>query len=93
MLFRSMFSTLIGFLLQAIRHAWMLRRRWTSALHRSVAFGVLAYFPAMFMVMFMAGIFDQRYGNIMMAFMFAYVAITGKHAREARAQYEQQPAV
>lgn len=88
-----MFSTLIGFLFQAARNAWFLRRTWSSPLHRGVAFGVLAFFPALFMVMFMAGIFDQRYGNIMMAFMFAYVAITGKHAREARAAKDQETAV
>jgi hypothetical protein len=32
----------------------------------------------------MAGIFDQRYGNIMMAFLFTCVAICGQHVKDLR---------
>jgi hypothetical protein len=79
-----LFAALIGFTIQSFRNAIALRKRWTSPLKRGVAFGVVAFFPALYVNIFMAGIFDQRYGNIMMAFLFTCVAICGQHVNELR---------
>lgn len=79
-----LFSALIGFTIQSLKNAIALRSRWTSPLKRGVAFGVLAFFPALYVNIFMAGIFDQRYGNIMMAFLFTCVAICGQHVKDLR---------
>lgn len=79
-----LFSALIGFTIQALRNAIQLREQWTSPLKRGVAFGVIAFFPALYVNIFMAGIFDQRYGNIMMAFLFTCVAICSQHAKDVR---------
>ena len=79
-----LFSALIGFTIQSLRNAIALRLRWTSPLKRGVAFGVVAFFPALYVNIFMAGIFDQRYGNIMMAFLFTCVAICGQHVKDLR---------
>jgi hypothetical protein len=51
---------------------------------RALAIGTFAFIPAVFVNIFMAGIFDQRYGNVMFAFIFASVAITEEFLRRAR---------
>lgn len=79
-----LFAALIGFTLRAIKNAFDLRKAWSSPLKRAVAFGVVAFFPALYVNIFMAGIFDQRYGNIMMAFLFTCVAICSQHVSDLR---------
>ena len=81
-----MFSTLIGFNLQALKNAWSLRKYRESRHYRAVAVGALAFFPALYVTIFMAGIFDQRYGNVLMAFLFATVALTGQYVQRNHSQ-------
>ncbi|MEY2719154.1 MAG: hypothetical protein RLZZ273_520 [Bacteroidota bacterium] len=84
-----MFATLLGFNLQALRNAWALRKHRDARHYRAVAIGALAFFPALYVTIFMAGIFDQRYGNVLMAFLFASVALTGQHVQRIRSQRNQ----
>lgn len=84
-----LFATLIGFTIQAAINAFSLRKNWTSNLTRGVALGVFAFFPALYVNIFMAGIFDQRYGNILMAFLFTCVSICAEHVRSTKHESEQ----
>jgi hypothetical protein len=84
-----LFATLIGFTIQAAINAFSLRKYWTSNLTRGVALGVFAFFPALYVNIFMAGIFDQRYGNILMAFLFTCVSICAEHVRSTKHESEQ----
>jgi hypothetical protein len=79
-----MFGVLIGFSIRSIRAALAARHPSAPALARSVAIGVFAFIPAMYINIFMAGIFDQRYGNVMFAFIFAAVAISEQALRRAQ---------
>jgi hypothetical protein len=45
---------------------------------------VFAFIPAMYINIFMAGIFDQRYGNVMFAFIFAAIALSEEALRRAQ---------
>jgi len=85
-----LFAAMIGYTIQALKNALALRKSWSSPLKRGVAFGVVAFFPALYVNIFMAGIFDQRYGNIMMAFLFTCVAICGQHVKDNRAVDQQE---
>ncbi|MBK7185484.1 MAG: hypothetical protein IPH85_06060 [Ignavibacteria bacterium] len=78
------FSVLIGFALRAFRNAWEARTSAAAPLVRALAIGTFAFIPAVFVNIFMAGIFDQRYGNVMFAFIFASVAISEEFLRRAR---------
>jgi O-antigen ligase len=79
-----MFCVLIGFSIRSIRAALAARRPHAPPLARSVAIGVFAFIPAMYINIFMAGIFDQRYGNVMFAFIFAAVALSEEALRRAQ---------
>lgn len=80
------FAVLIGFALRAIRNAWDARTSTALPLVRALAIGTFAFIPAVFVNIFMAGIFDQRYGNVMFAFVFASVAIAEDLLRRARTE-------
>ncbi len=79
-----MFSVLIGFSIRSIRAALAARRPNAPPLARSIAIGVFAFIPALYINIFMAGIFDQRYGNVMFAFIFAAVALSEEALRRAQ---------
>lgn len=88
-----LFLVLIGYTFRAFWAAWQARDRTAPPLARSVAIGVFAFMPALYVNIFMAGFFDQRYGNVMFAFIFASVAMTERflrHARTASASHESQ---
>ena len=59
----------------ALKNAWRLRRQDANPLLRSVAVGIVAYYPTLLFVIFVTGFFDQRYGNVMFGFMFACTGI------------------
>ncbi len=80
------FAVLIGFALRALRNAWDARTSTALPLIRALAIGTFAFIPAVFVNIFMAGIFDQRYGNVMFAFVFASVAIAEDLLRRARTE-------
>lgn len=79
-----LFSVLIGFSVRSIRAALAARRPHAPPLARALAIGVFAFIPAMYINIFMAGIFDQRYGNVMFAFIFAAVALSEEALRRAQ---------
>lgn len=79
-----MFSVLIGFSIRSIRAALAARRPNAPPFARSIAIGVFAFIPALYINIFMAGIFDQRYGNVMFAFIFAAVALSEEALRRAQ---------
>ncbi|MBC8125101.1 MAG: O-antigen ligase family protein [Candidatus Kapabacteria bacterium] len=66
-----LFAVLIGFSFRAFNAAIQSRHPSAPPLAKSLAVGVFAFIPAMYINIFMAGIFDQRYGNVMFAFIFA----------------------
>lgn len=84
-----LFSVLVGFSIRSILAALAARRPNAPPLARAIAIGVFAFIPAMYINIFMAGIFDQRYGNVMFAFIFAAVALSEQALRSA--QHETTP--
>ncbi len=70
-------SVLIIFAARSFQGAMLVRNRMTSKpIVRSVAISMLAFQPAVFSFIAVAGFFDQRYGNSMLAIMFALVGIS-----------------
>jgi len=59
----------------SIRNVWSLRHEDANPVLRSAAIAIMAYFPALFFVIFVTGFFDQRYGNVMFGFIFACTGI------------------
>ena len=83
-----LFTVLIGFSIRSLFAALQSRHPSAPPLARSLAVGVLAFIPAMYVNIFMAGIFDQRYGNVMFAFIFASIAMSEEFIRRARAEHQ-----
>ncbi len=81
-----LFAVLIGFSFRSFFAALHSRHSSVPPLVRSLAVGTLAFIPAMYINIFMAGIFDQRYGNVMFAFIFASIAMSEEFIRRARAK-------
>jgi len=79
-----LFATLIGFSIRSFKTAVAARHPSTPPLVKALAIGVFAFIPAVYVNIFMAGIFDQRYGNVMFAFIFACIAITENFVVKAR---------
>lgn len=71
------FFTCIGmFFYRSIQTYW---RQWhgdRTNFIRGAAIGVGAFMPALMIIMFMSGFFDERYGEFMFAFIFAMISIT-----------------
>lgn len=59
-----------------IRDAIQLRRDPHTNIYRTVAAATTAFLPALYVTIFMTGFFDQRFGNVMFAFVFACTSIT-----------------
>lgn len=70
-----MVAILLGFTFTAWRGAVSLRWTDDDRLYRMAAVVMLANTPVVYVNIFMSSIFDQRYGNIMFAFIFACTAI------------------
>ncbi|MCX6139692.1 MAG: O-antigen ligase family protein [Candidatus Kapabacteria bacterium] len=85
-----LFAVLIGFSYRGLMAAIRARHPSAPPLVRSVAIGVFAFIPAMYVNIFMAGIFDQRYGNVMFAFIFMSVAMSENLLRQARLEFTTQ---
>lgn len=79
-----MFAVLLGFSFRSFKTAMRARHPSTPPLVKALAVGVFVFIPALYVNIFMAGIFDQRYGNVMFAFIFAFVAITEEFVRRAQ---------
>jgi O-antigen ligase len=62
-----------------IGDALRLRRDPATNVYRSVAAATAAFLPALYVTIFMTGFFDQRFGNVMFAFVFACTSITHDH--------------
>ncbi|HRK04531.1 MAG TPA: O-antigen ligase family protein [Chlorobiota bacterium] len=54
-------------------------RRVQQPMVRAMSVAMVAFLPALFVNIFMTGFFDQRWGNVMFALMFAFVGIA-KHS-------------
>lgn len=52
-----------------------LRARTVDPTIKAMAIAMMVYMPALYVNIFMAGFFDQRYGNVMFAVIFAFVSI------------------
>lgn len=50
-------------------------RRVQAPMVRAMSIAMVAFLPALFINIFMTGFFDQRWGNVMFALMFAFVGI------------------
>lgn len=70
-----MLAILLTATVQCFRAAWMLESTGPNRLYRYLGIATLAFMPSLYVNIFMAGIFDQRYGNVMFAFIFACAAI------------------
>ena len=70
-----MLSILTLFVIMSWQGARHLRSEGSERLYRMVAIVMFAHMPALLANIFMAGIFDQRYGNVMFAFIFASTSI------------------
>jgi len=53
--------------------------------YRSVAAATAAFLPALYVTIFMTGFFDQRFGNVMFAFVFACTSITHEYCSQRNA--------
>jgi len=74
-----MFVVLLVFSVMAIRNVWLIRRDSRAGPFFVVSVGMFCFLPAVFVNIFMTGFFDQRYGNVMFAFIFACIAIVHDH--------------
>jgi len=70
-----MFSVIIIFGYRSLRVAWLSRAPHVDPSVRALAVGTFVFYPAMLAVIFMSGMFDQRHGNALFAFMFASIAM------------------
>jgi hypothetical protein len=70
-----MFAVIVIFAFRSIRVAWRSRAPNVDVRLKALAIGTFVYYPAMLAVIFMSGMFDQRHGNALFAFMFASIAI------------------
>ncbi len=70
-----MFAVIVIFAYRSMRVAWRSRAPNVDVRLRALAVGTFVYYPAMLAVIFMSGMFDQRHGNALFAFMFASIAI------------------
>jgi hypothetical protein len=70
-----MFAVIIIFGYRSLRVAWLSRAHGVDIGLRALAVGTFVYYPAMLAVIFMSGMFDQRHGNALFAFMFASIAM------------------
>ena len=70
-----MFSVIVIFGFRSLLVAWEARDATIDVRVRALAIGTFVFYPAMLAVIFMSGMFDQRHGNSMFAFMFASVAM------------------
>lgn len=70
-----MFSVIVIFGFRSLLVAWRARDATIDVRVRALAIGTFVFYPAMLAVIFMSGMFDQRHGNSMFAFMFASVAM------------------
>lgn len=68
----------------SVRAALTLRRDPPASIMRTVAAATVAFLPALYVTIFMTGFFDQRFGNVMFAFVFACTAITHDHCIQRR---------
>jgi hypothetical protein len=69
------------FTVQSFRLAMNLRNRDNSdPILRATAVGVLAFQPALYTFIAVAGVFDQRYGNTMLVMSFALTGIISQLA-------------
>jgi general stress protein CsbA len=76
-----MLSVLAVFTVQSFRLAINLRNRDNSdPILRATAVGVLAFQPALYTFIAVAGVFDQRYGNTMLVMSFALTGIISQLA-------------
>lgn len=78
-----LFIILIGFSIKSFMVAVRSRRSTVSPIVKAVAIGIFSFIPALFINIFMAGIFDQRQGNFVFAFVFAGIAICDELIRTA----------
>lgn len=70
-----MLTILVMFTWMGLKGAVVLRSDGPDRLYRMLAVVMFANMPALFANIFMAGIFDTRYGNVMFAFIFACIGI------------------
>ncbi len=82
-----LFVVIVGYSIRAFRLALRARHPSAPALARALAIGVFAFQPALYVNIFMAGFFDQRYGNVMFAFIFASIAIADRFIRHSRTEH------
>ena len=77
-----MLAILLLFTIMSWKGAVKLRPDGSDRLYRMMAVVMFANMPALFANIFMAGIFDQRYGNVMFAFIFACIGIAYEIAQQ-----------
>lgn len=77
-----LFSFIIVFSWKSVEHTWAAWRDPASArmtpLIRSVAIGIGLFLPTLYLTILTAGFFDQRYGNVLFAIVFALVSIVSR---------------
>ncbi len=80
-----LFLVLIGTTVNSFWTAVQARHGTAPPLVRAAAIATFCFMPAIYVNIFMAGFFDQRYGNFIFAFVFASVAMTDQLLRQSRA--------
>lgn len=80
-----LFLVIIGITVKSFWTALHARHGSAPPLVRAAAIATFCFMPAIYVNIFMAGFFDQRYGNFIFAFVFATVAMTDQLLRQSRA--------
>ncbi|NQW29527.1 MAG: O-antigen ligase family protein [Ignavibacteria bacterium] len=71
------------FFVRAFVTYWKTRNFSNRSVTKAVSIGIAAFMPSLLIILFMAGFFDERYGEIMFAFVFACTSITYELAMRA----------
>jgi len=79
-----LFLVLVGTTFKSFWTAIRARDGTAPPMVRAAAISAFCFMPAIYVNIFMAGFFDQRYGNFIFAFVFATVAMTEQLLRQAR---------
>lgn len=81
-----LFCFIILFSWRSVEQAWFAWRdpdaRGFTPMTRSVAIGIALFLPTLYLTILTAGFFDQRYGNVLFAIVFALVSIVSHQCQQ-----------
>lgn len=86
-----LFCFIILFSWRSVEQAWFAWRdpdaRGFTPMTRSVAIGIALFLPTLYLTILTAGFFDQRYGNVLFAIVFALVSIVSHQCQQHTTNY------